>query len=178
MATARDGFSGWYDAGADSALSVATPALFGARAVDLTLAAPERTTDDPTAAGAGALKMAGFPPQPERFVGRVGVMARASAALAARSGIPGVLLRSVYASPDGTLVPGAPTYITDQNRPLAERWGGWYVSGKAGDPGVTMANGAAPHVPVSPYLEGDPRATDKEASAGNPQAAGAILGQR
>ena len=39
--------------------------------------------------------MAGFPPQPERFVGRTGVMARASAALAAESGIPGVLLHGM-----------------------------------------------------------------------------------
>ena len=39
--------------------------------------------------------MAGFPPQPERFVGRTGVMARASAALAVESGIPGVLLHGL-----------------------------------------------------------------------------------
>ena len=39
--------------------------------------------------------MAGFPPQPDRFVGRTGVMARASAALAAESGIPGVLLHGM-----------------------------------------------------------------------------------
>jgi tetratricopeptide (TPR) repeat protein len=77
------------------ALSVATPALFGARAVDLTLAAPERTTAGSDAAGAGALKMAGFPPQPERFVGRVGVMTRASAALAVASSLPGLLLHGM-----------------------------------------------------------------------------------
>jgi hypothetical protein len=57
-------------------------------------------------------------------------------------GIPGVLLRSVSARVDGTLLPGAPSYITDQDSPLRERWGGWYVSGKAGDPGLTMANAA------------------------------------
>ena len=39
--------------------------------------------------------MAGFPPQPDRFVGRTAVMARASAALAAASGIPGVLLHGM-----------------------------------------------------------------------------------
>ncbi len=55
-------------------------------------------------------------------------------------GIPGVLLRSVYATADGTLLPGTSSYITDQDSPLAERWGGWYVSGKAGDPALTMAN--------------------------------------
>jgi hypothetical protein len=41
------------------------------------------------------MKLADFPPQPDRFVGRVGVMARASAALAARSGIPGMLLHGM-----------------------------------------------------------------------------------
>jgi hypothetical protein len=46
----------------------------------------------------GALKLAGFPPQPDRFVGRTRVMAAASAALAAGSGMPGVLL---YGMPGG-----------------------------------------------------------------------------
>lgn len=63
-------------------------------------------------------------------------------------GIPGVLLRSVYATPDGTLVPGAPSYITDQDSPLAERWGGWYVSGKAGAPSLTMANASVTQLPA------------------------------
>ncbi len=39
--------------------------------------------------------MAAFPPQSQRFVGRVAVMARSSAALAVRSGIPGVLLHGM-----------------------------------------------------------------------------------
>jgi tetratricopeptide (TPR) repeat protein len=77
------------------ALSVATPALFGARAAGLTLAAPKRSGARSYATDSGDLKMAGFPPQPDRFVGRVGVMARASATLAARSGIPGVLLHGM-----------------------------------------------------------------------------------
>jgi tetratricopeptide (TPR) repeat protein len=77
------------------ALLVATPALFGARAIDLRLAAPERTSTRAYATGSGDPGMTGFPPQPTRFVGRSGVMARASAALAARSGIPGVLLHGM-----------------------------------------------------------------------------------
>jgi hypothetical protein len=44
-------------------------------------------------------------------------------------GIPGVLLRSVYPTATGTLVPGARSFITDQESPLGERWGGWYVTG-------------------------------------------------
>jgi CHAT domain len=74
-------------------LSLATPALFGARAARLTLKAPERS--GPEEYDPAKLKMAGFPQQPERFVGRTGVMTRASAALAAGSGVPGVLLHGM-----------------------------------------------------------------------------------
>jgi CHAT domain len=78
------------------ALSVATPAIFGGRAVGLTLRAPDREGADSYATG--ALKMAGVPTQPDRFVGRTGVMTRASAALAVGSRVPGVLL---YGMPGG-----------------------------------------------------------------------------
>jgi hypothetical protein len=74
-------------------LSVATPALFGGMAVDLSLTAPER--DGPAGRNVTPLKLTRFPPQPERFVGRVAVMARSSAALALRSGVPGVLLHGM-----------------------------------------------------------------------------------
>ena len=70
------------------ALSAGTPALFGPRAVDLVLAAPAGT---PLVFEAERTKLAGFPAQPDRFVGRVGVMVRANAALAERSGATGVL---------------------------------------------------------------------------------------
>jgi tetratricopeptide (TPR) repeat protein len=75
------------------ALSAATPALFGGCAAELRLAAPSRK--GPPSYGTGELKMAGFPPQPERFVGRTGVMTRSSAALADESGITGVLLHGL-----------------------------------------------------------------------------------
>jgi CHAT domain len=75
------------------ALSMATPALFGGRAVGLRLAAPERS--GPEQYDPVRLKMAGFPEQPARFVGRTGVMTRASAALAIGSGMPGVLLHGM-----------------------------------------------------------------------------------
>lgn len=75
------------------ALSAATPVLFGDRAVDLELPAPPRTGKacDPP----GPSRLAGFPDPPERFVGRVALMARASTALAPRSGISGVLLNGM-----------------------------------------------------------------------------------
>jgi hypothetical protein len=75
-------------------------------------------------------------------------------------GVPGVLLRSVFATPTGTLTPRAPTYITDQESPFKQRWGGWYVTGAlaktsmgnavaqpAADPAsVAAAPGAAPQL--------------------------------
>ncbi len=78
------------------ALSLATPVLFGSGAVDLRLPAPDRRLV--AADGAFSLKLAGFPQQTDRFVGRTAVMARASAALARESRVPGVLL---YGMPGG-----------------------------------------------------------------------------
>jgi tetratricopeptide (TPR) repeat protein len=75
-------------------LSLVTPALFGEAAAGLRLAAPARDRADGDAPAA-TRKMSGFTPQPERFVGRTGVMTRASAALARKSGIPGVLLHGM-----------------------------------------------------------------------------------
>ncbi len=44
-------------------------------------------------------------------------------------GIPGVLLRSIYSTATGTQVPATKSFITDQDSPFNERWGGWYVTG-------------------------------------------------
>jgi tetratricopeptide (TPR) repeat protein len=71
------------------ALSVGTPVLFGPRAADLTLTTPRgqgATIDTDTS------KLAEFPDQPVRFVGRVGALTRASGVLADESGRPGVVL--------------------------------------------------------------------------------------
>jgi tetratricopeptide (TPR) repeat protein len=76
------------------ALSVATPAIFGGRALDADTAicAPhgELAADDEQ-----ARKLRDCPPPPPRLVGRVGVMARAAAALAPSSGTPGVILHGM-----------------------------------------------------------------------------------
>jgi hypothetical protein len=56
-------------------------------------------------------------------------------------GVPGVLLRSVFPTTTGTLTPRAPNYITDQESPLKQRWGGWYVSGSLAK--ASMANAVA-----------------------------------
>lgn len=71
------------------ALSVATPALFGVRADGLRLAPPNGR---PEVFQLERARLAEFPAQPPRFVGRVGPMARATTVLAARSGLSGVVL--------------------------------------------------------------------------------------
>jgi tetratricopeptide (TPR) repeat protein len=72
-----------------SGLSLGTPALFGARASDLSLVPPEGT---PQMLEIRSGKLAGFPDQPVRFVGRVGALTRASKVLAPGSGRAGVVL--------------------------------------------------------------------------------------
>lgn len=54
-------------------------------------------------------------------------------------GIPGVMLRSVFTKPDGTADGAARTFVTGQESPLSQRWGGWYVTAKSGSQGA-MAN--------------------------------------
>jgi len=73
-------------------LSVATPALFGRRAVGLALKPPPSAATDFAPPPTG---LAYFPPEPERFVGRVGPMSRASAALAPHSGQTGILFHGM-----------------------------------------------------------------------------------
>ncbi len=47
-------------------------------------------------------------------------------------GIPGVLLRSIFTTPTGTQAVQTESFITGQQSPLKERWGGWYVTGTHG----------------------------------------------
>jgi hypothetical protein len=47
-------------------------------------------------------------------------------------GMPGHIVRSVVPGPDGLPVLRAGTHLIDQQSPIAERWGGWYVTGTHG----------------------------------------------
>lgn len=76
-----------------SPISVAVPALFGARATDLVLEAPMR--GEMPAEASPEASMARFPPESEYFVGRVGAMARASKAMAKASDYTGVLFHGM-----------------------------------------------------------------------------------
>jgi hypothetical protein len=46
--------------------------------------------------------------------------------------VPGVLLRSIYATRTGTQATPSQSFITGQESPLSQRWGGWYVTGTYG----------------------------------------------
>jgi len=46
--------------------------------------------------------------------------------------IPGVFLRSVFPEPSGSPIFSAGSEVVDYTTPIAERWGGWYVTGRHG----------------------------------------------
>jgi tetratricopeptide (TPR) repeat protein len=75
-------------------LSLATPGVFGTRAVGLSLPVPRgKPVINPA-----EQRMAYFPGEPPRFVGRAAAMARATAALAPDSGLAAVLLHGMAGS--------------------------------------------------------------------------------
>jgi hypothetical protein len=53
--------------------------------------------------------------------------------------VPGLLFRSVYPDSDGMPILTAGTYVTTEQSPLSERWGGWYADGKLANPGMADA---------------------------------------
>ncbi len=50
---------------------------------------------------------------------------------AATFGVPGLLVRSVVVEPSGYPMFQAGSKTTDHRSPIADRWGGWYVTGKS-----------------------------------------------
>ncbi len=53
-------------------------------------------------------------------------------ASSANRGVPGHLLRSVYPDRAGEPMLGSGSHRTDDASPFAQRWGGWYVTGRHG----------------------------------------------
>jgi hypothetical protein len=47
-------------------------------------------------------------------------------------GVPGVLVRSVFTKPSGYQAGGTPSFVTGQESPFNQRWGGWYVTARTG----------------------------------------------
>lgn len=50
----------------------------------------------------------------------------------ANQGFPGHLVRSVYVDLKGNPLLASGSFRTDQTSPIAQRWGGWYVTGTSG----------------------------------------------
>ncbi len=73
-------------------LSLATPALFGSKAVEMIIRPPEVKESEFKMPTVG---LAYFPPEPHRFVGRTGPLGRASSALAKDSDKRGVLFHGM-----------------------------------------------------------------------------------
>lgn len=48
------------------------------------------------------------------------------------AGVPGLMVRSIYPERTGMPLFHAGGFVTDHRSPLAERWGGWYVTGTHG----------------------------------------------
>ncbi|MFM8414734.1 MAG: hypothetical protein ACKOCX_08420 [Planctomycetota bacterium] len=48
-------------------------------------------------------------------------------------GVPGHVIRSLYPDSSGQPIFSAGSYRVDDTTPLADRWGGWYVSGRHGE---------------------------------------------
>jgi hypothetical protein len=46
--------------------------------------------------------------------------------------VPGILVRSLFVAADGRALPQLGSFLTDHRSPLAQRWGGWYVTGTHG----------------------------------------------
>ena len=46
--------------------------------------------------------------------------------------VPGVLLRSIFPTQTGTQSLKSTSFVTGQDSPLKDRWGGWYVTGASG----------------------------------------------
>ena len=64
------------------------------------------------------------------------------------AGVPGIYVGSVIPGPTGAPLRDQSAIITDQTTPFAERWGGWYVTARRGEPtaraNAVAANPAAP----------------------------------
>ena len=64
-------------------------------------------------------------------------------------GIPGMVISSVHPASDKTRDMHGSAFITDQNTPFKERWGGWYVTGTSGGQ-VHLGNNTELVDPVRP----------------------------
>jgi tetratricopeptide (TPR) repeat protein len=147
------------------ALSAVTPTLFGRSAAGLRLSAPAGT---PLVFDEDRLKLAGFPPAPHRFVGRVSLMSRANAALAPRSGVSGVVLHGMAGAGKTTAaVELAHTQEANFQALVWLRVRGAEAAGAATTAGAHVVDGALTDLAIAlerklPGLSMTPALTDRE----------------
>lgn len=71
-------------------------------------------------------------------------------------GVPGMLVRSQFTAPNGTTMPWLGNFLTDHRSPMAERWGGWYVTGETGAirhmGNAVVTDGSKPESPVTDQI--------------------------
>lgn len=71
-------------------------------------------------------------------------------------GVPGMLVRSQFTAPNGTAMPWLGNFLTDHRSPMAERWGGWYVTGETGAirhmGNAVVTDGSKPESPVTDQI--------------------------
>jgi hypothetical protein len=71
-------------------------------------------------------------------------------------GVPGMLVRSLFTAPNGTTMPWLGNFLTDHRSPMAERWGGWYVTGNTGAirhmGNAVVTDGNNPESPVTDQI--------------------------
>ena len=48
--------------------------------------------------------------------------------------VPGMITRSMFTSREGDTIPQLGSFLVDHRTPLAQRWGGWFVTGNHGAP--------------------------------------------
>jgi hypothetical protein len=69
-------------------------------------------------------------------------------------GVPGFFARSIPTASDGQILPWLGNLTVDHSTPLAERWGGWYVTGDIGSQphygNALIADNRAPALPPLP----------------------------
>ena len=73
-------------------------------------------------------------------------------------GVPGLMVRSIPTSAEGKPLTWLGNYTSDHRSPFEQRWGGWYVTGKAGSLRhlgnvVARANAGATAAEAAPDLE-------------------------
>jgi hypothetical protein len=73
-------------------------------------------------------------------------------------GVPGLVVSSAYTPQGAQLEHSRGGFVTDDRTAIAERWGGWYISGSLGEQkhqGVPIGPGIDPRFDPSAYLSPD-----------------------